>query len=266
MSDMLFSEKILNSNALVFLIVAGILLLATELGFRFGRKTPPERQKQFQSQCSAIQAALLGLLGLLLGFTFAMAVNRFEIRKQLVLDEANSIGTAWLRAGYLDKQARDVIRPALLDYIEARLAGVHLAVNSQSYSEQLARSERDQAVLWRATVEEIALRDTPSTALFTAALNELIDLDGKRQAAGRNHVPATVWVLLLSVSFAACWSTGYTTALGGAQRHVLPIVILPAVIALVVTVLTDLDNPQRGLIQVSQQSLIDLQKTLQKYQ
>lgn len=266
MADSLFSEKILNSNTLVFLIVAGILLLATEFGFRFGQQAPSDRHRQFQSQCGAVQAALLGLLGLLLGFTFAMAVNRFEVRKQLVLDEANSIGTAWLRAGYLGKQARDVIRPALLDYINARLAGVHLAVNSRPYAEQLARSERDQAVLWRATVEEIAIRDTPSTALFTTALNDLIDLDGKRQAAGRNHVPATVWLLLLSVSLAACWSTGYATALHESGRHILPTVILPLVITIVVTVLTDLDNPQRGLIQVSQQSMVDLQKILQKYQ
>ena len=85
--------------------------LVTVLGQRYS----PEQRKAHQGQSGTLQVALLGLLGLLLGFTFAMAVGRFESRKQLVLDEANGIGTTWLRAGYLSERARDAIRPTLLE-------------------------------------------------------------------------------------------------------------------------------------------------------
>ena len=119
--------------------------------------------------------------------------------------------------------------------------------------------------MWRATVEEIKTENSPSTALFTASLNDLIDLDGKRQAALRNHVPASVWLLLMLVSFTVCWTTGYTTALGEAGRLALAMVILPVLLTIVITIIADLDHPQRGLIKVSQQSTIDLQNTLRKY-
>jgi hypothetical protein len=267
MFDSFLNDKILSSDWIVFLGIAVLLSLATELGFRFGRCRTPERRKAFQGQSSSLQGALLGLLGLLLGFTFAMAVSRFEARKQLALDEANGIGTVWLRAGLLSDSTRDVIRPTLVDYIDCRLQGAAATAHpgSEDFRQQLARSEQDQAMLWRATVAEVKANNTPSTSLFTASLNDLIDLDGKRQAAWRNHVPSTVWLLLLVVSFTVCWTTGYASGLGNSQRHALSMIVLPALLSVVITIIVDLDNPQRGLIKVSQQSMIDLQNTLKKY-
>ncbi|MBE2179358.1 MAG: hypothetical protein IAE97_02700 [Chthoniobacterales bacterium] len=248
------------------LLATGILLLgAAEIGYRIGRRHTPERRKTHQPQSGALQGALLGLLGLLLGFTFAMAVARYDARKQLVLDEANAIGTAWLRAAFLGDQAENTIRTALMDYIDARLEGADATFDSSRFSEQAARSERDQAAMWRTTVAEVKARDTPSASLFTAALNDLIDLDSKRQGAMRNHIPATVWLLLMLVAATVCGTTGYATALGESGRHTLSMVILPALLAVVITIVADLDNPHRGLIHVSQQGMRDLKETLQKY-
>ena len=258
--------SILRSDFIAFLVIGTILLLATELGFRVGRRHSPERRTARQGQSGTLQGALLGLLGLLLGFTFAMAVGRYESRKQLVLDEANGIGTAWLRAGFLSEPTRDVIRPALADYIDARLRAARVTPGTEEFKEQIARSERNQATMWRATVDEIQAKDSPSTSLFIASLNDLIDLDGKRQAAFRNHVPGSVWLLLMLVSVTVCWTTGYATALGEAGRHALSMVILPVLLTIVITIIADLDNPRHGLIKVSQQSMIDLQNTLKKYQ
>jgi hypothetical protein len=259
-------NNILRSDWIALLVVGTILFLATELGFRVGRRHTPERRKAHQGQSGTLQGALLGLLGLLLGFTFAMAVGRYEARKQLVLDEANGIGTAWLRAGFLSERTRDVIRPALTDYIDARLRVAAVAPGSEEFNQQIARSEQNQATMWRATVDEVKVENSPSTSLFTASLNDLVDLDAKRQAAARNHVPGSVWLLLMLVSFTVCWTTGYTTALGEAGRHALPMVILPILLTIVITIIADLDHPQRGLIKVSQQSMLDLQNTLKKYQ
>lgn len=259
-------DVILRSDLLMLLVVGAILLFAAEFGFRIGSRHSPERRKARQGQSGVLQGALLGLLGLLLGFTFAMSVGRYEARKQLVLEESNGIGTAWLRAGYLSEPTRDIIRAALMDYIDARIKGAAAPVGSPEFVEQVARSEKDQATMWRATVAEVKARDTESTALFTSSLNDLIDTDGKRQAASRNHVPRSVWLLLIVVSFTVCATTGYATGLGDSGRHALSMIVLPALLTVVITIIADLDNPRRGLIQVSQQMLVDLRATLEKYE
>jgi hypothetical protein len=256
---------ILRSDWLMLLVVGGILLLATEIGYRLGARHSPERRQARRGQSGALQGALLGLLGLLLGFTFAMAVGRYDARKQLVLEESNGIGTVWLRAGYLSAPARDLIRSTLMDYIDARIDGAAAPVGSPEYAAQAARSEKDQAAMWRATVAEIKAHDTESVSLFTSSLNDLIDTDGKRQAAARNHVPPTVWLLLMVVTVTVCGTTGYATGLGDSGRHALAMLVLPVLLTIVITIIADLDNPHRGLIQVSQQLMVDLRNTLQKY-
>lgn len=260
-----FLSQILASNWIALAVIGSMLLLATEIGFRIGSRHSPERRKTRKDISGTLQGTLLGLLGLLLGFTFAMAVGRYETRRELVLDEANAIGTTWLRAGMLSDAAQNIIRPTLQDYVDARLTGVHHHIGSSKFNQQAARSEADQTKLWRAIVEETRLRDTPSTALFTSSLNEVIDLDAKRQAAARNHVPQSVWLLLLLVSVAGSAVTGYTTGIGDSGRQLLSMVILPLLFTVVIVIISDLDHPQRGLITVSQQSMIDLQRTLQKY-
>lgn len=260
-----FLAWILESEWRVFLVVAAVLLVGTELGFRIGRHHTPERRQLHQGQSRTLQGALLGLLGLLLGFTFAMAVGRFETRKQLVLDEANAIGTSWLRAGFLDDQGRETVRASLMDYIDARLEAAELAPGSDELKSELARSEQHQATIWRTMVAAVRTQDSPSKALLAVALNDLIDLDAKRQAASRNHVPRSVWLLLMLVSFTVCGTTGYATGLDASGRLALAMVVLPILVTVVITIITDLDNPRRGLIQVSQQSMVDLQQNLRKY-
>jgi len=259
-------NPIVSSDWLTLFVVGLILLGTTEIGYRVGRHHSPERRKAHQVQSGALQGALLGLLGLLLGFTFAMAVGRYDARKQLVMDEANAIGTTWLRAGMLGEPARDTIRATLMDYTGARLEGAKVSNTSEEFAEQATRSVRDQATMWRATVAETKASNTPSTALFTSSLNELIDLDTKRQAASRNHIPPSVWLLLILVAATVCWTTGYATGLGESGRHVLSMIILPALLTIVITIISDLDNPRHGLIQVNQKVMADLQKTLQEYQ
>lgn len=258
-------NAIILSDWAALLLVGAILLGTAEIGFRMGRRLDPAKRAANESQSGKIQGALLGLLGLLMGFTFAMSVARYETRKQLVLDEANAIGTAWLRAGMLGDTARDASRPALIDYVDARIKGASVLSFTKEFQAQVARSEQDQVKLWHAAVAAVKDHDSPATSLYVAALNDLIDLDAKRLAAMRNHVPGTVWLLLTLVSVTACWTVGYTTGLGGSARHALPMIVLPVLLAVVITIIADLDNPKRGLIVVSQQSMIDLHNTLAKY-
>ena len=108
-------QNVLGFDWSVFVLTGGVLLLATELGYRLGAALLPRTAQGASGAKRNLAGGVVGALGLLLGFTFAMAVGRFESRKQLVLDEANGIGTTWLRAGYLSERARDAIRPTLLE-------------------------------------------------------------------------------------------------------------------------------------------------------
>jgi len=256
---------ILGNEWFVLLTVGIILLLATEFGFRVGIRHTAEERKNFRAQSLTLQGALLGLLGLLLGFTFAMSVGRYDTRRHLVLEEANDIGTCWLRAGLLSEASKKVIRPALEEYVAIRLKAAHSLQDPVEFGKLVERSEAIQAMLWRRAVQEVKEYDTPGTALFAESLNKVVDDDAKRRAALHNRVPHSVWFLLLLVSFAVCWTTGYTTALGTANRLVLSMVILPLLLSSVITIITDLDNPQEGLIKVSQSALVDLQVMLERH-
>lgn len=259
------TNAIVRSDSLILLVVGAILLFASEFGFQVGVLHSPESRTKHQNQSGTLQGALLGILGLLLGFTFAMAVGRYDNRRHLVVEEANSIATTWLRAGFLSIPNRDVIRPALSEYIDARVQVAALKPNSDSLPVLISRCEKLQETMWHAIVAEIKIRDTESTSLFAESLNNLIDLDAKRRAAVRNHVPYSVWILLVFVSFIVCWITGYSTALGNSGRYILSMIMLPVLITVVIMIVADLDNPQHGFIKVSQQSMIDLQKTLKKH-
>lgn len=261
----LHMNAILQNTWSALLVAVFSLLLMAEFGFRIGARRSPEKRKNHQSQSSSLQGALLGLLGLLLGFTFAMSVNRFDARKQLVLDESNGIGTAWLRAAFLSDPVRDKMRATMEDYVDSRLKGAEAPVGSPAFEQQVERSLQDQQSMWSLTVAELKASNTPATALFAASLNDVIDLDSKRQVAARNHVPPSVWLLLWLVSCTACCITGYTTGLGESGRYLLPMVILPLLLSLVIAIIADLDNPQSGIIRVSQQSMRDLQQELQRY-
>src|SRR5262249_53982343 len=131
--------------------------------------------------------------------------------------------------------------------VDVRIKGAATPFGSPEFKALLSRSSQDQTEMWQIAATEMKASNTLSTSLFTSALNDAIDMDGKRQAAARNHVPQEVWLLLILVSCTVCWATGYTTALGESGRHVLSMVILPVLLAFVITVIDDLDDPQGGM-------------------
>lgn len=237
-----------------FVLLTAVLLLLAEWGYRAGRGRREDGEKR-KSQIGTLQGAMLGMLGLLLGFSFAMAVDRFETRRKLMVDEANAIGTAWLRAAFLPADDMGTARNELQRYVDMRLKLGDPAVDRQEQAELLAGCEACQSVLWRMAVRQGRENPNPLVALYASALNELIDLDASRQAAIAHHVPGTVWVLLVLVSGLACWVTGHATALGGTSRLLLPMFVLPALLSVLITLVYDIDHPREGLIRLSVQSL-----------
>jgi len=193
---------------LILAISLGMLLAVTEIGFRRGRRRDGSANATV-TQITTLQAAAFGILALLIGFTFAMALSRFEERRAVVLAEANAIGTVGLRAQLLPQPQADDAIPLLRRYVDLRLRLVEANLNPDELRLVVSQSLELQAV----TAIEADPRPAVS-GLFTQALNEMIDLHAKRLAALTNHVPDTVFVLLYMVAAIALGFTGYGCGLG----------------------------------------------------
>jgi hypothetical protein len=239
-----------------------LFLLAAEVGFRVGRRHG-RRVGDMEPHVGTIQGALLGLLALLLGFSFAMAQSRYDARRALVVDEANAIGAAYLRAQLLPKPEGPEVAEALRRYVDVRLESVGERVDEPGLREAIKESERLHDYLRARAVRAAQQDPRPAMNLFITSLNEVIDLHTKRLSALRNHVPAIVFLLLYFVAAVAMAVTGYAAGLVG-QRSVWPTTITAILIATVIAVVMDLDRPRRGLITVSQQSMMELRDSLNR--
>ena len=253
-------------NQWLVLIIIGLLLLALgEVGFRAGLRLFVRKDEPRRGQIGGVQGAVLGLLALLLGFTFSMALVRYENRRDLVLKEANAIGTTYLRASFLPEAHAKAVEDLLRRYTDARLN----FYSAGSDSTKIASAEDEAAKLHRELwVEAVAAgkeAPTPITATFINALNETIDLDATRLHALRSRVPGAVWLLLLIVAGAGCFASGYRAGASGARTGFSD-AMLPLLIAVVITLIADFDRPRHGLIDVSQQPLLDLKQSLQSKQ
>jgi len=243
----------------VFVAFAIVALIISESGYRHGRwwqdRTPEERE----GPTAMIVGSLLALMAFLLAITMGMASDRFDTRRALVLAEANSVGTTYLRAGYLPEPASSEIRDLLREYLPLRIVTNDMA----DVQRRMARSTELHARLW-SIAEELA-RTTPESdvlALFIDSLNETIDLHETRVTSGvYARVPVTVVILLLLGSMLTLGMVGYNAGLTR-RRSPLTAVVLILVLGAVITLVVDLDRPRGGFLRVSQQPLIDLQEQI----
>jgi membrane protein YdbS with pleckstrin-like domain len=241
--------------AVVFLIFALVSLAAYEIGFRVGRwwqeRTPDEKE----GPSGILVGSMLALMAFLLAVTMGMASDRFDSRRQLVLDEANAIGTVYLRAGYLPEPASDQSRELLRAYAPLR---VNTADEAQLEA-NFARSGELQDELW--AIAESLAREEPGSevlALYISALNDMIDLGESRLTAIQYaRVPETVILLLY---LGAALTLGMVGFHAGLHRHrsLISAVVLVIILGAVIMLVVDLDRPRRGFLQVSQQPMLDV--------
>ena len=250
-----------NEWVLLLVFLAGILAVG-EVGFRLGRRADASLREKAKSQVTAVEAGLLGILGLLLAFTMSMAVSRFEIRKQLVLEEANAIGTSYLRTRVLPEPQGPELAGLLRRYLEVRLQSASGSPSPQGLAAQRREAERLQAEFWSRAADYAQKDPNPvKVGLLLQSLNQAIDLEAAGWMAFHNHVPATViWADAL-MSLLAALLVGYGAGLEG-RRQVLPQCLLALAITLVLGVIVDLDRPYHGFIRVSQQPMFDLQQQM----
>jgi hypothetical protein len=244
------------------LTVALVLLGLSEAGYRIGLRLYATKDEARRSQIGGVQGAILGLLGLLLGFTFSMAVNRYETRREMVLKEANAIGTAWLRAGLLPEAQGAATKNLFRRFVETRLKYQKLSDDPAQLAEGLRLSAEIENQLWQHAEAAAQAAPTPITATFINALNEMIDTDAERIDASRNRIPEAVWLLLVLVAAFGCLTSAYGSGAQGA-RSGFTSALLPMLITIVIIFIFDLLHTHQGIVSISQQPLLDLLQSMQ---
>ena len=239
----------------LFIATIVVVLAAVETGFRLGLHRRRQAEEAKDAAAGSMVGATFGLLAFMLAFTFGFTASRYETRRALIVDEANAVQTAYLRADFLAEPYRTEIRALLREYVKVRVKGVEQG----RIGETLAKSEEIQRRLWTGAVA--AVKKNPGSilaGLFIQSLNELIDLHAKRVKSGlRSRIPAVIMYVLYFVTVLSMLSMGYLAGLAGRRN---PLVNYSLVLAFssVVFLINDLDRPREGTLSTSQQALIDL--------
>ncbi len=240
-------EAILDDLVTAVALLCG-LFIALELGFRAGRGSAAENDPKAAGQVGAIQGAALGLLGLLLGFSFAAAGARFLERQDLIVREANAIGTAYLRADLLDAPAREGLKGAIETYTKDRIA-MTAELRSGVTEASAAKIAALHAAMWKATTDGVTAKPA-AMVVVVPAVNDVIDLHSLRLAAGQKHLPYLVMGLLVACSLVAMAVIGFGCGLSGKRRGPMTMA-LGLLIGSALWITIDLDHPRAGLLQLS---------------
>ena len=237
----------------IFLVSVVVIFAASEIGRRYGVVA----RGRGRDNDATLEAAVLGLLALMISFTFSMALTLFEARRDAVLNEANAIGTTALRARLLpaphDARAVKLLR----DYVQIRLDLYRRAPSARELDAAIDRSNGIQTSLWQEVkaVEAVDKGMVP-TGLFIQTLNEMIDNQEKRVTAYRNRVPDIALVALYAIAFIAVAFAGFGAELDS-RRSRLPVYLTGMIVCTVLLLIQDLGRPDAGLIWAGQQPMID---------
>jgi hypothetical protein len=251
-----------RSELLISIVILVLLVLAVEVGYRAGARASSTINDGAKSHLSTIFGGILGLLALLLGFTFAMSLSRYDLRKRLVTQEANAIGTAYLRSQLLPEPEKKEVADLLRKYVDVRIEFSHAGVDQLRLDPIDGKTQQLQGEIWSRLSSAVAKDDRPvTTGMFQQSVNEAFDLQSERLAAMENHVPESVLILLILIALIDVFCIGYGCGIGK-NRHLISTTMLVVLLVLVITGIMDLDRPRRGLIRVSQASMIRLQSSL----
>jgi hypothetical protein len=249
-------------------LVAVLLLLAAlaaiEIGFRFGHRSKDSADGDSKVHVNTTQSSTLGILALLLAFTFSLSLQRFDTRSDAVVDEANAIGTAYLRAQLLPPALRKDVQGLLRDYVDLRVRADAVSTVHAEWGVLVAQATRVQSALWDDARRAAEIDPNPVTSgLFIQSLNDLIDSFGRRDAALNRHVPQVVLWLLFVTFLITALIFGFAAGVGGRRPSPVSFAMVALIVVLIFVVI-DLDRPRRGLITVSEKSLLDLQASIKE--
>ncbi|WP_299288081.1 hypothetical protein [uncultured Tateyamaria sp.] len=242
-----------------YLVSGGLFLLmiaAMWLGIVTGKRLQRNENDESKSQANAVQGSLLGLLALLLGFTFSLSLGRYDERASQVVNEANAIGTAWLRTDLVAEPAQSEVKDLFRLYAQLRLtASTVPSIEADTRDRLIAQAEGMFDQIWEIAAEETQRAPSPVTMGFAASLNDMIDALATRDAAIDRHVPELVLFLLFGTFILLGAVIGFASAISNVRPGV-PVYAMMTLIVILVFLIIDLDRPRRGLIEVDQTKLI----------
>lgn len=256
------------SHALFSVLLAGGLFVGVVLsvlaGWRIGNRRRALDPTGATAGISAVEGSVFGLAGLMIAFTFSGAAARFDHRRDLIVQEANAIGTAWLRLDLLPDAAREELRERFRGYLDARLEVYRELQDVDVTPAMLARATALQGEIWSSAVRvcrEPGMQQ--ASMLILPALNEVIDITSTRSMATLMHPPRIIFVLLFVLTLVSALLAGYHMA-GGTYPSRLHLIGFATTMALAIYVILDLEYPRAGFIRVdsADQVLIDLRKSM----
>ena len=251
-------STLINHPPAVFVVSLVILWLSVQIGGRVGRKLRPVHEDEREDLDLVVNAGLT-LLALIIGFSFSMALGRYDQRKNYEEEEANAIGTEYVRADLLLPDDAAKVRQLLKDYLEQRLL-FYTTRDSRELDQINNETARLQDELWSSVRHAAQAQPTPVTALAAAGMNDVLNRQGYTQAAWWNRIPVGAWGLMLLLSICCCVLVGY----GAHRRGDLLFMALPLLISLAFFFIADIDSPRRGVIRVVPRNLISLSESLKR--
>ena len=247
--------RALLDHPLVLLPVSlAILWLATRLGTAIRAWRVPQNEVR-REDFDIVLGATLTLLCLIVGFSFSMAANRYDQRKNYEEGEANAIGTAYARADLLPAADAMKVHSLFREYIDLRVR-FYTTVDYQQRRDIYRTTGRSQAQLWAAVVAPTSANPTPVAALVVSSMNDVLNAQGYAQAAVWNRIPIGAWVLLYTIGFVAAALIGFQFRTESRQRVLM--LVLPVLIAISLFLIADIDCPRGGAILVVPQNLMAL--------
>ncbi|WP_220399061.1 hypothetical protein [Granulicella sp. WH15] len=246
----------MNNSTLVFFVALVLLLAATRAGMFLRRRQ--DAGENLHSDLGVITSSSLAILGLIIGFSFSMAISRYDQRKDLEQAEANAIGTEYLRAELLPVGDADRIKPLLLQYIDLRIS-FYTAPSLELAHQQLDKpTDQVEEKLWSVIRAAAASTPTPITSLAVAGMNDVFSSQDSTLAGRYNRIPLAAWALLATIALCSAMLVGY-----GANRPSSKLfLVLPLLISISCFLIADIESPRGGIIRIYPQSLQRLSQTL----
>ena len=244
----IFNPVVIGGGAAVSIFLDVLLFLV--LGRRIGRWAI-SRGAARSPNIDSLETAVFALLGLLIAFTFSGALSRFDLRRAQAVDEANAIGTAYLRIDLLATAAQPALRDAFRNYVDARIATYRSLPDIQGANRALARSQRLQNEIWAQAVTAVHLPESRAQTemLLLPALNQMFDIMAVRVAATQIHPPLIIYAMLVGLAFASALLSGYQSA-GERGYDWVHKIAFATIVAFTVYVILDIEYPRMGFVRL----------------
>lgn len=253
----LLSMYYVTDYPFVVLVLSLVALWGSaQIGVLLHKKLRPMEESE-RDDFNVVSAATLTLMGLIIGFSFAMAISRYDQRKNYEEDEANAIGTAYFRAGILPADEAARLRSLLKEYLDQRIL-FYQTRHRTRLREIDSRTGQLQTKLWLTIQVAAAKQPNPVVALTVSSINDVLNSQGYTQAAWWNRLPTAAWWLLLALAMFCNVLIGY----GSRRRSVIFFFVLPVAVSISLFLISDISSPRRGLIRVVPQNLITLSESL----